>query len=337
MNLAFGTAVTLLTLISAVCAAGTAGAQEPASPVATTPLFAFYSDFDSNLHDALLEAGRDRRFQRPELFQDGEEAGCFAKLPGSTRTAWDLAVAFYAREISSVRWDDREQILLRLDLSGVDTIEDDRARTFLDVARGFLTAAAPAYRACRWPTQDAANRRWVEQLVPLLAAHGEAVARRLAALYQRPLGGLPMRVDVMETVNWSGATTWILSPAGGHIQISRIEPGPASLELIFHEASHTLMGRDAPIRKALKKASERLDLSLPGDLWHAAQFHATGDAVSRVLAAAGEPGYEPMMFTNDIFGRYHQALKTAWGAYLEGTSTLDEAAEALLRAVAEAG
>ena len=327
----------LLASITSVWATGAARAQESVALVASTPHFAFHSDLDSNLHDALLEAGRDRRFQRPELFQEGEEAGCFGEIAGSMRTGWDLAVAFYAEEISSVKWNDREQILLRFDLSGTDRVEGERARTFLDIARAFRSAAAPAYDACRWPAQDASNRRWVAQLLPLLEAHEEAISRRLAELYEQPLGGLPMRVDVVETVNWSGATTWNLSPAGGHIQISKIEPAPAALELVFHEASHTLMGREAPIRKALKEASERLQLPLPGDLWHAAQFHATGDTVSKALAAAGEPGYTPMMFTEEIFGRYHEALKSAWAPYLTGASSLAEAAEALLRAVAKDG
>ena len=43
-----------------------------------------------------------------------------------------------------------------------------------------------------------------------------------------------------------------------------------------------------------------------------------------------------MMFALDIFGRYHEVLQAQWTGYLDGKTSLEEAAEALLRAVGEA-
>ena len=100
--------------------------------------------------------------------------------------------------------------------------------------------------------------------MPLLEAHGEAIADRMGELYARPLGGLPIRVDVVETVNWAGANTIFLMPEGGHIFISNENPeGPVSLETVFHEASHTLMSPRSPVPKALEEASNRLEVPLP--------------------------------------------------------------------------
>jgi hypothetical protein len=296
---------------------GVSLAQTLADPaaVAVTPHFAFYSDFTTNLHDALLEAGRARGKGKPELFQAGDEASCFDELAPSLRTAWDLAVDYYAAIISSESWSDRQQVLIRLDLAGVEAPKTPRDR--------------------RWETQDANNRSWIEALVAQLKVHEEAVSRRLAELYERPLGGLPIRVDVVETVNWSGATTWLLDPDGGHIMISNVEHGPVSLEYLFHEASHTLMGRGHPVRIALREAAERLDVALPGDLWHAVLFYTTGDTVRRALAEAGEPDYVPMLFDGNIFARYHEPMKRAWTPYLNGACTLAEAAEDLVRALSD--
>ena len=65
----------------------------------------------------------------------------------------------------------------------------------------------PAYRACRWETQDEANRGWVARLLPLLEVHATKVAKRLAELYEKPLDGLPIRTDMveMETVDRYGS------------------------------------------------------------------------------------------------------------------------------------
>ncbi len=300
-----------------------------------TPHFAFHSDFATNLHDALLEAGRDRNFDRPGLFETGEEVACFAELALSARSGWNHAVDYYAEIISSERWNQRQQYGIRMDLIGVEEVDESRDMRFVGIAQGFREAATPAYEACRWAARDAENRSWIAELVTQLEIHEEVIALKLARLYEQPLGGLPIRVDVMETVNWSGATTILLDPSGGHIQISTPDHGPVALELVFHEASHTLMGRRAPIRNALAAAAERLEIELPSDLWHAVLFYTTGDAVRRVLEMAGESEYTPMLFAQDIFGRHHEAMKRGWSAYLKGERTLTEAAEDLLRAVGD--
>ena len=79
------------------------------TPVSTTPHFAFYSDFDTNLNDALIAAGVARKKGKPELFHSGDEVACFDKLSPSTRAAWDGAADYYAKVISPADWSDRRQ------------------------------------------------------------------------------------------------------------------------------------------------------------------------------------------------------------------------------------
>src|SRR5215813_6519975 len=95
-------------------------AAVPRAPVVTTPRFVIYSDFDTNLNDALISAGLARKKKEPELFHSGAEAGCFDKLPPSERAGWDGAVDYYARIISPAEWNAREQFLLRMQLVGFD-------------------------------------------------------------------------------------------------------------------------------------------------------------------------------------------------------------------------
>jgi hypothetical protein len=309
--------------------------QAPArTPVVTTPHFAFYSDFDTNLNDALIAAGVARKGGKTELFHSGDEVSCFGKLPPSARAAWEGAVNYYAEIISPANWGDRQQYLLRVQLAGFDEeLKDADARQFVEIARSFRAAATPAYKACRWAVQDEKNRRWIEELKSRLAAYEERVAPRLEQLYQKRWEGLPIPVDVVETVDWSGANSILRDPAGGHLLISNSNQGPAALEVVFHEASHLLMGRNAPLRQALDKAAKDVDFRLPGDLWHVVLFYTTGEAVRRILDDGGKPGYTPMVY--QIFDRgawvgYRKALESAWRPYVDGERSLSEAAASLI-------
>ena len=141
-----------LTLVLAAWTSAAAQASEPAAvPVVATPRFAFHSDFAVNLHDALLEAGRDRNFQRPALFEEGGEAACFAELPDFVRAAWTQAVGYYAEVVSSTSWTQQQQYVNRLELVGLGHLVGEGARPVIEIGEAMRSAAAPAYRACPWP------------------------------------------------------------------------------------------------------------------------------------------------------------------------------------------
>lgn len=305
--------------------------------VATTPHFAFHSDFATNLNDALIAAGVARNGGEPELFSSGAEASCFGDQPPSTRAGWDRAVDYYAEIISPADFGDRQQFLIRLHLLGFDEeLSDSESQRLLSIASAFRAAATPAYEACRWADQDAENRRWIEALTSQLAAHEQRIASRLGELYQQPWAGLPIRVDAVETVSWSGANTIFLDPAGGHLLISNSYQGHGALEIVFHEASHIFMGRGAPVRRALSEASSALDLPPPSDLWHVLLFHTTGEVVRRSLEEAGEPEYTPILheiYQRSPWVRYRDAIESTWPAYMNGELRLSEAAANLIRAI----
>lgn len=308
-------------------------APERAS-VATTPRFAFYSDFDTNLNDALNAAGVARKAGKPDLFHSGAEAPCFGGLPPSARAGWDRAVDYYAEIISPADWSARQQYLVRVDLAGFDEeLTDAGARQFVEIARSFRGAATPAYKACRWAAQDEKNRLWIEELKPRLATEEQKIALRLEELYGKRWSGLPLRVDVVETVDWSGANTIFRNPVGGHLLISNSYQGPAALEIVFHEASHLLMDRKDPVQQALDNAASAVDFRLPDELWHVVLFYTTGEAVRRILDNGGKPGYTPILygiFDRGVWGRYRNPLESAWRPYVHGERPLSEAAARLI-------
>lgn len=320
------------------------GAARERAPVAETAHFTFYSHLATNLNDALIAAALGRRFERVARLRSGPEAECFAALPAAEQAGWEGAVDFYAEIVAPSGNFGGEQGLLRSELGRLAYREvSPEDRRFLDVAGGFLAAARPAYEACRWAEQDAANRRWIDGLTALLADHEEAVARRLEDLYETPFHGLPLPVDVVGAAPPTGASTIILEP-GGHIIVSSLdEPnqGLGALEIVFHEASHTVVAgwRNDPLPRALAAAAEALDVPRPDGLWHALLFYTTGEAVRRILEKAGEPGYTPYLYQG-LFERawpeYQDAIESTWPAYLDGDRTLSQAATDLLRALSSA-
>jgi hypothetical protein len=330
---------TLAAALALLLPAPLLGSDPPTrAAVASTGHFAFHSDFDTNLNDALVVAGSARTARKPELFGAGPEQPCFAGLAPSARAGWNRAVDYYAEIVSPHDWGDRQQLLLRMDLARLEGSEDERARAYVGIGRGLMAAAAPAYRACRWPAQDAENRRFIEGLMPGLLAHETSIAPRLAELYRTPWHGLPILVDLVGTAPPLGANTWILAP-GGHVLVSSRVESRDALEIAFHEASHTLVApwRPDPVPAALQEAARELGVSLPRDLWHPVLFYTTGEVIRRVLEQAGEPGYVPYVYHHDLWrgswARYREAVEKAWAPYLDGRRALPEAARELMRAL----
>lgn len=317
-----------------------AAALAAQTPALVTDRFAFYSDFDTNLNDALIAAGVARNFSRPELFRAAADSSCFLGLPPSARAAWDGAVDYYAKVISPADAFDRQQYLLRIHLAGLETEwADSSARQFVGIASNFRAAAAPAYRACRWAAQDSINRQMVAQLAPLLARHERGVEARLEELYRKQWSAEPIRVDIVETVGWSGANS-VAHKGRGHLLVSRTYQGPASLELVFHEASHLLMFRTDPVRQALDSAARAAGMPLPADLWHVVLFHTTGETVRRALRDAGVADYTPLLreiYTRSPWRQFESAVDREWTPYVRGERSLTEAARRLLEAIRGAG
>jgi len=308
--------------------------------IATTPYFTFHSDLATNLHDALIAAGGARRAKKAELFQSAPEKACFEGLPAAERAAWNRAVDYYAEIVSPVQDTVREQQLPRLELAGVfkkEDLTDAADRRLIEITSAFRAAAAPAYERCRWSSQDAANRRWIDSLLPLLALHEKTLGQRLPELFGTPWMGLPFRVDVVETVSFAGANSINLRPPGLHIQVSSSDAnhrGRAALESVFHEASHFLTGFKTPLPTALAAVGRDAGSSGRGDLTHPVHFFMTGEAVRQALDKPGEPPYTPFLYALNLFSpEFRDAVKQTWPAYMDGKRTMQEAAADLVRAL----
>lgn len=307
--------------------------DRPASFVAATRAFAFYSDPVLNLHDFLMHRTRAEEQQE----QADTAAQCLERLPPADRDAFERAQSHYGQTMAGKRWNDDLMLALRWELAGfsdVEFIPDSAIAPTLT----HLHAAAPAYRSCWWPEHDARNRARIAQLVPRLNAHEDTLLARLAVLFgeaYRP----PFPVDIVGWTSSSGANT-VINP--DHIVMSSTDPGyddDSGLEMVFHEASHTVLGPgNGAVWRALDEAAAALDVDqLPGTVWHPILFYTTGKVVQALLSERGVTDYELYVYREGLFDRawpeLRQPLEQHWQPYLDGRVELEESTRRLLEAV----
>ncbi|HUQ51129.1 MAG TPA: hypothetical protein VM692_02840, partial [Gammaproteobacteria bacterium] len=206
----------------------------------------------------------------------------------------------------------------------------------VETALAELPAAEPAYEKCWWPAHDARNRRWIAAAQPVLAAHEEALTARLTELYGEDLAR-PFPVDVVSYGSFSGADS-VVDP--NHLLVSSVVPantGNAALEILFHEASHTVFGPglDGRLWTELEAAAKADGAPLPRDFWHAMLFYTTGRAVQAQLAERGID-YQPYVYAQGLFERswpwFREPLERWWQPYLGGSAPRMESLRQLVAA-----
>jgi hypothetical protein len=104
------------------------------------------------------------------------------------------------------------------------------------------------------------------------------------------------------------------------ILITSLDPlyaGESSLEMLFHEASHT--GLIAGIERFLEQECSARKKNCD-NLWHAVLFYTVGEVARRHLGA----DYVPYAVRSGVsepgsrMGRYYPLLEQLWRPYLEG-------------------
>lgn len=314
----------LLCLWAMACAEPDATAPTRA-PVYTSERFALYNDFRTNLHDYLYWHGM--RFPPRDTAN-----ACLGTLPDTQQRAWRNAVSFYLAHMSR-RHHRTEPLMrtLRYEHAHLDAPPPATNPDTLALVQRLLDAAAPAYKACWWPAHQARNQAWIDALTPKLDAHGDTLAARLSRAYLMPWPG-QMPIDIVGYGSWSGANT-ITDP--NHIFMSSTNRGLkdfSALEMVFHETAHTLTGPGyGPVVVALEAAAPA-DQEIDRSVWHAVLFYTAGYLTQQRLAHEGRPGYTMyMMDGRGVYREHHERLASHWRPYLDGTVSLETAAQNFMR------
>jgi hypothetical protein len=342
------TLLACLTLIAGVAPGPECPADGAASGVvgcmtsgtAADSLFHFQSRFWPNLHhfayeQALLTA------DPPRTRGSTGEVASTDRLSAGDAAAWAGAIAFYRDSLVE------RDLLFDDDLIALDGIlgelpagADEDALLEAGVPESLasiLSDAAPAYRRHWWPSHEAANRRWVERHQQLVVHYGGELAVELAAAYKAEWPNEVIDVDVLVYANWAGAYTSNDPP---HIRLSSsLEENIDwwALEMVFHEASHTMVGgRRGAVAAAIRQAAERAGVERPRWLWHAIIFYTTGELVRRALQKDTAVFFVPYAIWQGLWHRDDErqaefaALQEHWQPYLDGTTDFESAIAALV-------
>lgn len=325
-------ALLLVTVAAPTAVQAQAVPTDSRDSVADTDLFVFRSNLLFNLHGFLVWNARAPRAVDPR-------PDCLAALGPEEREAYVRASAHYRRMGAEIVPFGRRAVALWFRLAGFGEVEIVPPHTLTETWV-HLEAAVPAYEACWWSDHDARNRAWIALAVELLADHEDPLRARHAHLYGAEFTG-PLPVDVVGYVSSAGAGT-VVNP--DHILVSSADPrhaGEAALEIIFHEASHTLLGPGTGAVWAALAGADVPDAGrLVHEVWHPVLFYITGKAVAERLAADGSGEYEPYLYRTGLLDQawpgFREPLENHWQLYLDGTVDLNEAAHRLLEAVREA-
>lgn len=200
--------------------------------------------------------------------------------------------------------------------------------------RARLAIAAPVYQARFWPEHERKDRAYVDAMRPVIAAHGEWFAKRIVAVYGMPLPAGPIDVEITPAVPPFGGFTQgeppYDPPNAALITLSSEDAsyaGDTGLEMLFHEASHLIVGR---VQSGLEASGKRQSKKVPPRLWHDVIFYTAGHLARERLGPTYVPFAErptALLFKED--DPTLAILKRAWQPYLDGQTTMDAAIDAV--------
>ena len=301
-------------------------ASAASEPVAVVANIAFHSDELLNLHHFLYAwAWRTRTQGRP--LSQRLAAVPAAPFTAEERAAWDDAVRYYDRELASKdlnRGEGMADIKLALLLGKLD----DAA--IAPALRAALDSTLPIYRRHFWAEHDRVNRAWIADIAQRVESLSGDVVPALERLYAARWFATPARADIVWVGNWAGGYTTVDPTHATISSTHEASQGWAAVDVVFHEYSHILVeGLERKLTAALGDGATHHPV-----LWHAVQFYLTAETVRAALERRGV-AYVPS--SEGMFQRswpeYRGPITGAWGPYLEGRGTMDEAIARMVAAL----
>jgi hypothetical protein len=162
----------------------------------------------------------------------------------------------------------------------------------------------------------------------LLDRYAACLAPRVGAVLGGAWPRAPIRVDASVYATWFGAYATLAPPRVTVTSTGVGSQGMYGLEVLLHEAGHSLLG---PVDSALAAAARQRGRQLPPELSHLILFYTAGELVRAV-----DPTYVPyaerfgIWSKNGTARRYHKLLGREWQPYLDGRTTLDATVERLV-------
>jgi len=284
-----------------------------------TPLFSFHSNPWLSLHHFI------RAVARQDLTK--------VEMAPQERMVWNAGVMFYKPYVQRDVLSDAGMVTIANALHGAEGkasldgvgIDADLRRTLQDVM--------PVYRTYWWPQHDRENREWIAAVTPLVERHGAAISSAIARAYNTSWPSTPVAVDLTPVAGPVGGFTTV-DPT--HVTISSQAPdlkGYSSLELLFHESSHAW---GFQLIRGINAAANANGVTVPPQLWHVVLFYTAGELTTRELKARGISDYVMYIVNAGLYERMcggcGDKVAAAWGPYLDGKRSMNDAFTALVLA-----
>jgi hypothetical protein len=317
----------------------TAYQQSYARNESTYP-FEFHTGFWINLHHFLYEQALLRKRAASSSQTTNSTTNPNNQLSSEQRQLWDAALDYYVNTM--IKRDlllDREMITINDQLAEAEGTPDLSKSGMSSELIKILESVAPVYRALWWPQHERTNRFWIAVATPLVQQFSQTLIKQLTDAYKAKWPTDLIRVDVVEYANWAGAYTTFDRAEKVHITIST-DPGNqgfAALELLFHEASHSMVGpRNGAVARAIARECQAKNKPIPDGLWHAIIFYTAGEFTRRNLSEYGVSDYIPVAYRGlyaRAWPKLQRPLELYWQPYLEGTVDFDKAMSNLINAL----
>ena len=278
--------------------------------------FAFYDNRWLNLHHLLRASARGGPAPTGLSDEDGQ--------------TWAASVAFYKRYADRDLLFDDGMVEIKTALRGaVQKLTLDGI--ILDAGvKATLERLMPIYMKPWSAEYTHRNREWIAAARLLLERHETALAAALARTYETSWPREQIPVDVTMTAGPNGAYT---TGPPTHVTISSSEPslqGPAALEMLFHESSHSDLSN---VFQRVQQAAAAQHVEVPPQLWHAVLFYTAGELTRRELAAHGMAYREyadERLYTNLCGAGCRAKIAEHWGPRLDSTRSVSDSLSALV-------
>ena len=292
------------------------------------PRFAFHNNFWVNLHHRLYQTAdwADARKREYRIFEPGTTLlATPERLPANQRQTWQHAVEVYRQAYIVTNRD----LLFDAGLDAAnarlsDTPEHESPQGIPATMGAALESTAAAYRAHLWPTDRTVNATWIAEVEPRAAAFGNEMQRRLSHVYDARWLAKSYRIDVARYAYRFGCYTDV-DPAFVHTVMEsgdRRLQGLAAVEMLYHEASHSIVFPDeGTIGAEIGAAARRSGHPEPEQFWHAVIFYSAGAVAEETFRAHGR-AYRMYADVNGLFGpntwpTYRRPLQTHWQTYMD--------------------
>ncbi len=270
-------------------------------------LFEFHSGFWLNLHHYLYQQAT----AEPP--------------PPPASPVWEEVIQYYRTSVTKTDLLEDASARVNLILSQSENQPSIRGSGLPEEVITALERVAPDYQRTLWPEHDRQNRAWINAASTLLRRY-PGLDETFVRVYGVEWTERPIRTDVAVYADRVGAYT-TLEPT--HITISSTASayqGNAALEMLYHEASHALIGKVRGTLATQVRSENRLYRA--SDLWHAILFYTAGEIVRQRI-----DGYTPYAVARGLYtGRWDgldQILAKDWKPYLDGDISLADAAQRL--------